>query len=198
MQELPGTQYETSEQHKELCSSRKKRDIDDTLKILAALMEWNPFSQDLTLHSIVNGITADDKVNIHKAKDFGQLSLILWLGRAYVYELSFEWKRQTITLASRTSVIINNEPVQVDPQLMFHRLHTIATRETNETQLHYLSMSCALFDTSSFPRVSNKPAFADEIWDLVKHEKIVLPTNMSCRGCLCLVDTQLQPYAILC
>ena len=40
----------------------KKCDIDDTLKILAALKEWNSFSQDLTLHtcSIVNDITADD------------------------------------------------------------------------------------------------------------------------------------------
>ena len=62
----------------------------------------------------------------------GKLSLILWLGRAYNYELSFEWKRQVITFASRTSVIIKNEPVQVDPQLMFQRLHAIATRETNE------------------------------------------------------------------
>ena len=67
-----------------------------------------------------------------------------------------------------------------------------------KTQLQYLSMSCALFDTSSLPRVANKPAFADEIWDRVKHEKIVLLTNMSCRGCLGFVDTQLQPYAILC
>ena len=41
MQELTGTGYETSEQHKELYSSRKKRDIDDTFKILAALQEWN-------------------------------------------------------------------------------------------------------------------------------------------------------------
>ena len=38
----------------------KKRDID--------LKEWNPFRQHLTLHSIVN-----DKVNIHKAKDVGQV-----------------------------------------------------------------------------------------------------------------------------
>ena len=60
----------------------------------------------------------------------GQLSLILWLGRAY--ELSFAWKRQDITLAPRTSAIINNEPVQVDPQLMFQRLRAVATRETNE------------------------------------------------------------------
>ena len=64
-------------------------------------------------------------VNIHKAKDIGQVVI-----EKSVYELSFEWKRQAIILASRTSVIINNEPV--DPQLMFERLHAIATRETNE------------------------------------------------------------------
>ena len=105
----------------------KKSDIDDTLKILAALKEWNPFSQYLTLHSIVKDITADDKVNIHKVKDVGQVII----GKS-ICELSFEWKRQAITLASRTSVIINNEQVQVDPQLMFQRLHAIATRETNK------------------------------------------------------------------
>ena len=35
-----------------------------------------------------------------------------------------------------------------------------------------------MFDKSSLPRVANKPALADEIWDLVKHEKTVLPTNV--------------------
>ena len=35
-----------------------------------------------------------------------------------------------------------------------------------------------LFDTSSLPRIFNKPALADEIWDLVKHEKTVPPTNV--------------------
>ena len=131
MQELPGTQYETSEQHRVVQFQEKKHNIDDTLKILAALKEWNPFSQDLTLHSIVNHITSDDKVNIHKAKDVGQVMIDSMVGKS-VYELSFEWKRQATTLASRTSVIINNEPVQVDPQLMFQRFHAVATRETNE------------------------------------------------------------------
>ena len=33
-----------------------------------------------------------------------------------------------------------------------------------------------MFDTSSLPRVFDKPALADEIWDLVKRKKTVLPT----------------------
>ena len=99
-----------------------------------------------------------------------------------VYELSFVRKRQAITLASRMSVI-NNEPVQVDPQLMFQRLSLIATRETHENpallfKYKLCSHPPALFDKSSLPRVANKPALADEIWDLVKHEKTVLPTNV--------------------
>ena len=114
-----------------------------------------------------------------------------------IYELSFAWKMQDITLAPRTSVIINNEPVQVDPQHMFQRLCAIATRETNENPTSLFKYEFAVFDTSSLPRVANKPALADEIWELVKHEKIVLPASVSCRGCLGLVDTQLQPYAIL-
>ena len=60
----------------------KKRDNDDTLKIFAGLKEWNPFSQDLTLHSIVNDITADDKVNIQKAKDVGQVIIDSMVGQS--------------------------------------------------------------------------------------------------------------------
>ena len=97
-----------------------KRDIEDTFKILAALKEWNPFSQDLTLYSIVNGITADDKVNVHKARDVGQAIIDSMVGKN-IYELSFEQKRQAITFASRTPVVINNEPVQVHvPEAQFY------------------------------------------------------------------------------
>ena len=110
MQELTGTRYETREQHKELYSSRKKRDIDDTFKILAAVQEWNPFSQDQNQHNIVNGISADDKVNVYNAKYVGQAIIDSMVGKS-LYELSFERKRQAVTLASRTSVMINNEPV---------------------------------------------------------------------------------------
>ena len=51
----------------------------------AALKEWDPFSQDLTLNSIVSGIAVDDKViKFIKPKMLGKVSLILWLGRVYM------------------------------------------------------------------------------------------------------------------
>ena len=132
------------------------------------------FSQNLTLHIIVSGITADNKFNVHKAKDVGQAIIDSMVGKNG-YELSFERKRQAITLASKTSVVINNEPVQVDPQLMFQRLSVIATGERVKYGLY--SHHSALFDTSSLPRAAKKPALTDEIRDLVKHEKTVLPTT---------------------
>ena len=66
---------------------------------------------------------------------------------------------------------------------MFQRLSVIATRETDENpaslfKYELCSYPPALFDTSSLPRVTNKPALTDAIWDLVKHEKVVLPTNV--------------------
>ena len=87
------------------------------------------FSQNLTLHIIVSSIAADDKFNVHKAKDVGQAIIDSMVGKNG-YELSFEQKMQAITLASKTSVVINNEPVQVDPQLMFQRLSVTATGES--------------------------------------------------------------------
>ena len=101
-----------------------------------------------------------------------------------IYELSFEWKRQDITLAPRTSVIINNEQVQVDPQLMFQRLRAIATRETNEnpTSLFKYELCLVWHIISSKGRQQACPCRCN--LELVKHEKIVLPANVSCIGCL--------------
>ena len=42
MQTLTGLRYETSDQHKDVCKSRKQRDTEDTLKLLAAFKQWNP------------------------------------------------------------------------------------------------------------------------------------------------------------
>ena len=58
------------------------------------------FCQNLTLHIIVSGITADDKLNVHKAKDVGQAIIDSMVGKNG-YELSFEQNMQAITLASK-------------------------------------------------------------------------------------------------
>ena len=57
--------------------------------VTSNIKTWMSFSQDLTLHIIVSGITADDKFNVHKAKDVGQAIIDSMVGKN-VYELLFE------------------------------------------------------------------------------------------------------------
>ena len=44
-----------------------------------------------------------------------------------ITDISFEKKKQAITLASRIALKIEDQSVQVDPQLIFQRLSLIAT-----------------------------------------------------------------------
>ena len=49
-----------------------------------------------------------------------------------VNDYSFQRKNQAVTLGSKTTVVIDGDPVQVDPQLLFQRRSVIATREEQE------------------------------------------------------------------
>ena len=145
MQELTGVNYNTSEQHKDTSKSRQQRDTADTYKLIEAFNEWDPFGSEPSLHNIVRGVAAHDKVNVNKARSVGQTILESMVGNN-VNDYSFKSKDQAVTLGSKTTVVIGGEPVQVDPQLLFQRLSVIATREEQEDPAalfkyeHYLTM----------------------------------------------------------
>ena len=65
MQELTANSYTTSEQHKELSTSRVSRDEADLVKVEAKLDSFTPFSDDKSLRHIITGVTANDTVNVH-------------------------------------------------------------------------------------------------------------------------------------
>ena len=73
MQELTGIKYNSSEQNKDMTKSRQTRDMSDTVKVLNALMDGkNPFVQEPGLRNIINGVNADDKVDVDKAHEKGE------------------------------------------------------------------------------------------------------------------------------
>ena len=72
IQRLTGTSYETSEQHKEIFSSRMKRDNDDTMKIASILLYHNVFSPPNSLRNIITGVTANKDVNADEADEVGR------------------------------------------------------------------------------------------------------------------------------
>ena len=48
--------------------------MKDTCRLLDALKQWNPFARNASLQGVVNGVTANEGVNVDKV-----LRLIVWL-----------------------------------------------------------------------------------------------------------------------
>lgn len=75
------------------------------------------------------------------AKDHGEIILNSMVGKS-VSDISFKKKAQAVTLNSKSGVEINQEVVNIDPQLLFQRLVTV--REKYEDTEHCSSMSYAV------------------------------------------------------
>lgn len=174
MQELTGVAYNTSEQNKDMSSTRKERDVKDTLTILSALQDRSPFSPDPHLRNIMNGVHGDSAVNVDKARIIGEKVIASMTGRSAT-EYSFKKSAQAITLAKKSAVRIDNEQVEIDPQLLFQRLILASnTSEDLPTIFRYelSSYPTSLFDSALMLRQANKPALADAIWSRLSPQVI--------------------------
>lgn len=129
MQELTGVRYETSEQHKEMSKSRIDRDAKDTVTLLFALQDRNPFCQDSELMNIMTGVCATPKVNVDDARRIGQ-KILKSMEDQKVVEYTFKKSSQAVTMMHKSVVMIDGEAVQVDPELMFQRLIVAARSNT--------------------------------------------------------------------
>ena len=123
MQELTGVQFNSGEQNKDMSKARQTRDMKDTVTILSGLATHNPFSLDgdSNLRNIMNGVNADNNVNADTAKSVGE-KILSSMNGTIVTDYSFKRSTQAITMALKSSVKIDNDQIQVDPQLLFQRL----------------------------------------------------------------------------
>ena len=88
--------------------------MKDTKTLLNALAEQNPFTARKGLRNIMNGVHANDTVNVDDAKDIGQGILASMTG-TFVTEFAFKRSNQAVTLATKSSVKFDGEKIQVDP-----------------------------------------------------------------------------------
>ena len=173
MQILTGVRYESSEQHKELGKARQTRNMRDTFKLLATLKQRDPFAADPALRGLVSGIAANKDVNVDIAEKVGKNILLTMIGEN-VLEYTFKRKSQPFTLGSKIAVMIQGEAVQVDPQLLFQRLSTVACNgdDVAETFRYELcSYPPALFESPQLLRQANKASLSDAMWDIVKESQ---------------------------
>ncbi|KAK3754659.1 hypothetical protein QZH41_003875 [Actinostola sp. cb2023] len=167
MQEMTDVlQYNSGEQNKDMTNARKQRDMKDTLTILTVLAERNPFASNPGFRNIMSGINAHSTVNVDTAKDTGKKILTSMTGQSAT-DYTFKRNAQAVTLVATSAIKIDNDLVQIDPQLLFQRL-ILACEGPDELAAVFRYELCsyppALFDPSLMMRQPQKPVLADAIW----------------------------------
>lgn len=177
MQELTGVQFNSGEQNKDMSKARQARDMKDTMTTLSTLAAHNPFSPDSdSLRNIMNGVNADSSVNADEAKCVGEKILSSMNGKSPT-DYTFKRSAQAITMASKSSVKINNDQVQVDPQLLFQRL-IMACENSQLAELFRYELCTyptSLFDSPLTLRQPQKPALAEALWAKLSPEAKTQP-----------------------
>ena len=104
--------------NKESGETRMERDKKDILTMVSFLQERNPFEINPALRNIETGVTTDTRVNIDDAKAVGQ-ALIDSMVVESILKFSFKRSKQVVLMNTRNSIKIDDEHVQIDPQLLF-------------------------------------------------------------------------------
>ena len=123
MQQLTQVQFNSGEQNKDMSKARQDRDYKDTQTVISCLCDRNPFS---LLRNISTGVYAHSETNSYKAKAVGQAIRDDMLHNS-VREYHFKRKKQIVTQNSKSSIVIDDEVVHIDPLLLFQRLTLAAT-----------------------------------------------------------------------
>ena len=163
MQELTSTTRRSGEQNEEMGPSRVSCDWRDT-QIVATFFEGrDPFAYGPILCNIANGVNAQASVNVENAEAVGYAIIEKMVG-ADVSDFSFKRKDQTITLASKASVKVDGESIQVDTQLLFQRL-VLAGRTDLEQALVYelCTIPKSLFEAPDLLHEAQKSTLAETI-----------------------------------
>ena len=165
MQEFANLSYTTSEQHKELTDTRKKRDISDLSKINTKLSGFSPFSSDPSLRNIVNGVVAQEGVNVHEHDNVGRLIMQKMVGKP-VFTLSFSRKDKARTLGETSAIAVAPDRT-IDCSLLFQRFLVIAkTGELSLEEVMSYELSPfppSLFETTHIFRKADKPQLVQAI-----------------------------------
>ena len=128
----------SSEQHVEMGTARKKQDHKDCEKFLRWIELRNPFTYDDThLHSLTLGlvsITGKDEVNCENVEAVGR-SIQMKMDNIVVSKCKIKRKDQVKPLLSlQHNVKVGGSTVSFKPTVLFTRMTAIATREEDDTE----------------------------------------------------------------
>lgn len=156
---------ETSEQHKEMGLSWQKKDIQDTNVLYEYLSERNVFANSTVLRNVIDGVVSYPNCNPHDAENVGMAVVKKMEGKNSA-TFVFEKKGQVVVMNTKNTIQIDNENVQIDPEILFQRLLFIQSNRDNEFILtHELTQRPPVFfDENGFLRDGNENSIPDFLW----------------------------------
>ena len=175
MQEFSGVKYHTSDQHKEVSSTRIERDHRDALKIFEYLLDHNPFEFGTGLVNISTGEVAAENVNVYNAREIGE-SIIQGMKGCSVFDYSFKKKDMAVTMKTKASLDLGDMTVQIDPQLFFQRLIIFIQHDDIKEAFSYelSTRPSSLFDKQGLMNEANKAELAHALAELPNVEGCIL------------------------
>ena len=181
MQNLTGLTELTVENHAEAISSRRARDLADIEKIVRYIEPLEPFRQDSELLSVVTGVRASSSVSEDDAKSVGE-TILKDMEAKDIDKYVFRRMEKAVTMAERSSVVIDSERVMVDPALIFQRLAAVASTsgsDLNEVlSFELCSFPPSLFSSFEVMRTADKASLTNALMKIKGLDgPVTLPTS---------------------
>lgn len=127
IQDFAGTSYHTSDQHATLTKSRKRRYIEDAVKVLQFCWPLNIFSEVSDLWNLVNDMNDDHKCK--RAEEIGT-DILHSMTEKTIEEFKFKKSKQVNTLDINHTVRFDKDTVKIEPELLFQWL--VVCAHTND------------------------------------------------------------------
>ena len=161
MQDVTGKNYNSGEQNKDMSVTIGKTEIGKTLTQSSGILVIETPSP-LTLVCITFQLECMHIVQ-------------LMLTRQKLLGKPFRRKNQAVTMDTKSSIRIDGNTVQIDPQLLFQRL-ALAAKATYDLEAVFKYELCsyppAVFESPLLLRQAQKPVLADALWSLLQTPNI--------------------------
>lgn len=125
LKKFPGVDDYSDLPHKKNTKARQVRDHNDTIKMLAFLLQRNPFK--INVENIINictGKAASKETDVDRAKQIGNKIVSAMDGKC-VTDVSFKKKDQATQIKNVNIVRSNEKEISIDSLLFFQLLLTV-------------------------------------------------------------------------
>lgn len=164
MEDFSGVVFWTTDQHVDARKSRMERDNRD-VKILQEMLELkNPFTNTSSfVVSLGTGITGDETINCHMAKEVGETIIAELIGRQFI-NIKMKRSDSVRSLATITSTVkIKDKVVAIEPMVLYQRILLI--KKDSDDLVDYFKYELAAYPLALFTTTGMRKAVKSALYE---------------------------------